>query len=229
MPPKRKNDTQQLTIDDALDEPGRAEAVSEVDPILPLPAGTEIPPVKQGDGDVILSDTHLMIVELPYRAFYSLWEHAERRAAKDYPKYKDRRDGLENYASSLVEAVHAFRSSARGETLPILLEEHAQRLRDEAAEKAKKAKQKGARAEAVLEEAASKDRCPKCSGQGLKKKRNGKKIWKCESCGHRWPRSGHGEAPQSASNGLAAPKSSTDAPKAQSGTQRPRKRPAKKG
>lgn len=66
--------------------------------------------------------------------------------------------------------------------------------------------------------------CPGCGKRGPKKVKKGeKKLWKCLSCGRRWPRSS-GEAPQKPSKGLEPSRGTTTA------AERPRKRqkPAKK-
>lgn len=99
----------------------------KLDPILPLPAGTEIPPVRQGEGKEIMQNDKTMIVSMPYRAFYLMWEQAERRARENYPKYVGGQ--LDHHARASLEAVHAFRSAARGEDLPILPEKKAQKAR----------------------------------------------------------------------------------------------------
>lgn len=218
----------------SLEDPKKVEQI-ELDPILPLPAVGKYPGVKQGEGEQILASTRLVVVELPYRVAWSLWEHVERRAAVEYPKYKARTDGLERHAHAQVEGVAAFRSAFLGEPLPILSEEDAQKIRDAQTKKAKKAKEKAgqvveeARTEAAHDEAARKHAgCPKCKGLGDKKKtKSGEKIWKCRSCGHKWPRRSSGEAPESRSKGRSGPKQGGKAPKPSAATQRPRKRPAK--
>lgn len=140
-----------------------SQELPELDPILPLPAHTEVPVVHQGDGDTILNDTRMMVVELPYRAFYALWDYAERRAAKIYPQYINRTDGMEKGALAALEAVHAFRSSFRGEVLPMMNEADARAARLErkrieeeaAAKKSKKKTGESSTATAVSEDSIS--------------------------------------------------------------------------
>lgn len=132
----------------------------EIDPVLPLPAHTDIPVMHQGDGEVILNDTRMMVVELPYRSFYLLWEFAERRAAKIYPQYSNRTDGMEKAAEAVAEAVHAFRSAFRGEMLPMMTKEQARDARIERAQwveaqQAKKRQGKPSAAKAVIEDSIS--------------------------------------------------------------------------
>lgn len=202
---------------------------SSLDPVLPLPANTSIPPVKQGEGDAILHDTRLMVIELPYRAFYSLWEMAERRAEKDYAKYATRRDGTEAYAELLVESVHAFRSSFRKEIIPILSEEEAQRIREKESKKAKKTRQKDVQKSAVDPKERPKRFCPACSSENLKlTKKDGKKLFRCLDCGQRGPRvltRGSGSPPESRSKPLKGVASPNGTSKPESASQRPRKRP----
>lgn len=229
MPPSRSK-----LNPDALDTPTEplpaSQAVTdELDPILPLPAGTGIPPVKHGQGAEIMASTQLMMVELPYRAFYSLWDYAERIAVMNYPKYKG--GPLDNAAQAALEAVHAFRSSARGEILPILSEEDAQKIRAKTAKKTAKAKKtKDKQLSLPLHEGGTPNDCPSCGPNRtvLKKKRDGKKIWKCADCGHRWPRRSPGSTPQSPSKARSGKSKGSGSPKAQASTQMGKKRPKKR-
>ena len=62
----------------------------EFDPILPLALvpGSELPEVKAGEGeDYLRRDTPTVTVELPYNAFFLMWEWAEARAASEYTRY----------------------------------------------------------------------------------------------------------------------------------------------
>lgn len=146
----------------------------ELDPRLPLPAHTELPVVHQGDGDIILNDTRMMVVEIPYRAFYMMWEYAERRAEKIYPQYINRTDGMEKAAFAMLEAVHAFRSSFRGEVLPILDEQEARRLRllrtQMLEAQAKKSKSPGEPSKSVTEPAVDEGSISETSEPSSKKK-----------------------------------------------------------
>jgi hypothetical protein len=99
-----------------------------LDPVLPLPAGTGIPPIKQGQGsDILHATSPTKVVELPYNAFYMLWESIEARAARDYQKYID--GPLAHVAEAELAAVHAFRSAAADRVLPIMSEERARKAR----------------------------------------------------------------------------------------------------
>lgn len=168
----------------------KTEIESSLDPIFPLPAGTGIFPVKNGDGKGILSDTHIVMLELPFNAFYDLWDYVERRAAQEYPKRKgDPNDALRTYAEGQLASVHAFRSAFRGETLPMFTEEEAAKIRKKEGKRAAKVAKVDARDEAVQLELGLDPECPMCHSKLLgKKKRDGKKIWRCLECGHRWPR-----------------------------------------
>jgi ribosomal protein L37AE/L43A len=221
MPPSRPK----KNPNDALAEPPAPMVVAEVDPVLPLPGGTGIPAIKNGQGKEILSDTRLMMIEMPYRAMHMLWEHAEKVAAQQYPKYVG--GPLDNAAQAALEAVHGLRSAARGEILPVLTEVEAMRLR---AKSAKKSSKKPAKVEADKQLQLELDSaiCPECKGSASKKKRkNGQKVWRCASCGFRWPRRSHGEAPVGLLEARSAKSGGTSTGKSQKGTQRPKKRPQK--
>ena len=120
----------------------------KLDPVLPLPAGTEIPPVRPGEGkDILNSTAPLKIVELPYRAFYSVWELVERRAAEQYPKHVG--GAFNNHAQAWLEAAAAFRSAFSGTIIEPMDEARAQKARRILArieaEEAAAAKRKGSR------------------------------------------------------------------------------------
>ena len=202
-----------------------AAAVIELDPILPLPAGTGIPDVKQGDGKSILSDTTMKVVELPYRAFYSLWEVAEQRAVQQYPKYVG--GPMDNAAQMSLEAVRAFREAALGVQFPELSETEAVQLRARAAKNgtkpapaAKPAKKSDERPDSLLD--VDDNTCPKCGPNRTiikkKVKATKEKGWKCSDCGFWWPREGS----ESPSESLRRLSSTQEAP------QRPRKRQSAK-
>lgn len=208
--------------------------VPKVDPILPLPWGTQIPTVRQGDGKDILEDTRPMFVELPYRAFFQLWEHAERVAARDYPRYVG--GPLDNAAQAALEAVHAFRSTAfgNGSPLPILSEEEAQRLR--AKPKKRKSTHPGLLSGITPQGGDPKEqpirRCPECASTDLKlTKKDGKPRFRCNKCGKRGARR-LTLAPTSPSNGSNGDGRSSGGTDQQEATQKPKKRPkrdSKKG
>lgn len=203
--------------------PKTVEIESSLDPIFPLPAGTGIFPVKNGDGKDILSDTHIVMLELPFNAFYNLWGYVERIAAQEYPKRKnDPNDALRAYAEGQLAAVHAFRSAFRGEILPMLTEAEAEKIRKKEAKVKKRPVPDG--------EAA--DRCPNCGEGSLewrkKKSKTGEKLWKCNRCGHKWPRIRHGETPRSVSKARGGKKQGSAGRNAETATQRPKKRPKKK-
>lgn len=197
----------------------------ELDPIFPLPFGTGIIPIKQGEGKSILENTHIKMVELPYRAFYILWEHAERIAARDYPKYVG--GPLDNAAQAALEMVHAFRSASRGDILPILSEEAAQKIREKEAKRARKRKSVIATAKSVPVSA----KCPECGSERLKKiQKDGRKLFRCLDCRFRKPRRFFrlpAEAPETLSNARNGSKSGSNGHKPQNKAQKPRKRPQK--
>lgn len=117
----------------------------ELDPIFPLPANTGVPPVAQGQGKEIMERDDPVVVMLPYRAFYFMWEHAERQGAKEYPKYVG--TNMDRAAQTWLDAVHAFRNAAAGQDLKRYSESKAQkgrsirkRMLERAAEAARAAK-----------------------------------------------------------------------------------------
>lgn len=85
----------------------------KMDPVLPFTADTGIRPVREGEGhDILTAASPTMIIELPYRAFYSLWEMVEARARNEWPKYKE--GPLSHIADMRLEQVSAFRTAAAG-------------------------------------------------------------------------------------------------------------------
>lgn len=149
----------------------------ELDPVLPLPAGTGVPEVRQGEGGDLLNQTDpVMFPELTQRAFRNLWEIVEAKARVDYPKYLN--GPMHNVAMMRLEQVTAFRSAAAGVVITPMDEAKAQKARrilskikaeEAAAEKAKKKAKKGAveeteeerheREDAAMEKSMKK-RCP---------------------------------------------------------------------
>lgn len=181
----------------------------ELDPVLPLPAGTGIPPVKQGEGKEILANDSIRVIELPYRAFYFLWEIAERRAAENYGKYVGTQ--LDDAAQAYLEAVYAFRnvdhqaSTMTSENLPIFTEAEAKKIRARLA-KIQKAEAEAAKAarkrkgtpdtpdsQEPVDEAAQADHQHEIVRK--KSKKTGDRYWMCSSCGERFS-SDPSEAPQ---------------------------------
>jgi hypothetical protein len=93
----------------------KAEPVELIDPVFPLPANTGPPPVRQGEGSIILhNDEATRVVELPYRAFWILWEHVEKRGAETYVRYNG--GPLDHVAQAYLEGVVAFRNADRAKT-----------------------------------------------------------------------------------------------------------------
>lgn len=175
--------------------------MSSLDPIFPLPAGTGIPPIKQGRGkDLFENDLHVP-AGLTYRAFYVIWEQVEQRAAHNYPKYVD--GPLNKVAQTWLEAVVWCREIGHpllGELTPIS-EKEARKIRAKEEKRAKQeaAAKRGKSRTPVVKgdndaregELSTPTTCPKCGPNRtvLKKKFKGEKVWKCVDCGHRWPRS----------------------------------------
>lgn len=172
-------------------------APSSLDPIFPLPAGTGIPPVKQGRGAELFENDVMVAAGMTYRSFYVMWEQVERRAAENYPKYVGGPMG--HVADTWLEAVVWCRNIAfPNAVIEPISERKAQKIRTKEAEAAKAlAKRKkpvregdtGSRSAAPGEPPLE---CPKCGPNRtiLKKKsrKTGKKIWKCADCEHTWPR-----------------------------------------
>jgi len=94
------------------DKEKKAKPIELIDPVFPLPANTGPPPVRQGEGSVILhNDENTRVVELPFRAFWILWEHVEKRGAEAYLRYKG--GPLDHVAQAYLEGVVAFRNADR--------------------------------------------------------------------------------------------------------------------
>lgn len=210
--------------------PKKVEIESSLDPLFPLPANTGIFPVQNGGGKEILSDTHVVMLELPFNAFYDLWAYVERRAAQEYPKRKaDPNEALRSYAEGQLASVHAFRSAFRGEVLPLFTEEEAAKIRKKEGKRAKRAAKAVEGDSTQLELGLDAPECPMCHSKLLgKKKRDGKKIWKCLECGHRWPRNLPGSTPVGRSKARSGKKQGSAGRNAETATQRPKKRPKKK-
>lgn len=197
-----------------------------------MPYGTGIPKVKQGDGKEILANTKMMTLEIPYRAFYFLWEYAERIAEKDYRRYLD--GPMANASLATLEAAYACRNavfeSATGSTLPLLSESDAQKIRAKE-DKPKRTKviktdEKDRAAGTGGSDNRNPDTCPKCgsSEEPLKKKgKDGRKLWKCFDCDHRWAR----EPSTEPSEARKAPAPHSGTRKRQKATQRSKQKAKK--
>lgn len=102
----------------------------KLDPVLPIQAGGEIPPIRPGEGADIMQMTSGVALDLPYRAFYTLWEIAEAKARVQYPKYVT---WMPHVAEMWAEAVLAFRNAHRASSglppLKLYTEEKAQKAR----------------------------------------------------------------------------------------------------
>jgi hypothetical protein len=93
----------------------KVDPVELIDPIFPLPANTGLAPIRQGEGHDILTDKkNTRVVELPYRTFWILWEHLEKRGAESYTRYKG--GPLDHVAQAYLEGVVAFRNADRAKT-----------------------------------------------------------------------------------------------------------------
>ena len=172
--------------------------MTTLDPILPLPVGTGLPEVRQGEGKRILTDTRLVDCGMTFRAFYSAWEQVERRAAENYRRYIDNPQ-LQHVADAWLEAVLWFRQQAHpGMDVKQISESKARKIRAEEAAKAKKPKARSKTTTPVKEskdvpEAASSPACPECGEtEVLKVEKKGKPFWKCFECEHKWPREAPG-------------------------------------
>lgn len=109
--------------------PKKKSLPPELDPIFPIVAGFEIPPVRQGEGRQITKKrTETVVVEIPYRAFYFLWEYAEREGGRQYPKYVG--GPLDHVAQTWLDAVWACRSAAAGVPLKRFPEDKAKKARE---------------------------------------------------------------------------------------------------
>lgn len=175
-------------------------AEPKLDPVLPLPFGTGIPEIKQGDGKAILADTSPKAIDLSYRAFYTLWEHAERRAAVEYPKYVG--GPLDNVAQMWVEMVAAFRSAGTGVDILPISERKAARIRAKELEEAKR---------------------KPCKHENTTRKRakDGTRYLKCLKCGEKLPREGS----TSPSKSLKASSGTKDTPRRRPGAQKATQKP----
>lgn len=200
---------------------------SSLDPILPLPADTGIPPIKEGTGRDLFDNDVYVGAGMTYRAFYILWEQAERLAKQNYPKYVD--GPMHHVAEAHLEAVKWCREVAHpnmGE-LPVLSETEAQKVRAKELKASKKEGKSKKKASPSTDDTPTHDGpdsfdCPKCGPHRtiLKKKFKGKKVWKCADCGHRWPR----EAPTSPSEGRKASRGSLGPGKKKPASQKSKKR-----
>lgn len=208
----------------------------ELDPILPLPAGTGIPEVKQGQGKEILENTSVRIVELPYRAFYMLWEVAEKRAAENYARYVG--GPMDHAAQAYLEAVLAFRNAARSaaglDHLPFFTEEQARKIRKkfEKHQRALAEQEKAARSrkgKTTPESPDPQDPVESAHEHEIVRKRSkktGDRYWICSSCGERFS-SDPGEAPERPSKALEPSRGSRKAGKSAKAPQKGKKKAKK--
>lgn len=137
-----------------------------LDPIFPLPFGTGISPLRQGEGAAHLRNDQIIpgTEGLSWRAFYVMWEQVEIRAAQNYPRYVG--GPMDHAAQAWLEAVIYFRKIANPETqMKVWPEEKAKKARKwwkaedkRLAELAKKKKGKAA-PEEDGEPKAKKKRC----------------------------------------------------------------------
>lgn len=222
-----------------------------LDPVLPIAAGFEWPGVKQGEAREIMQNTRLVMLEIPYRALFGMWEHIERVAARDYPKYIGLKGSMEEHAIADLEAVHAIRQAVAGVEIPRYSEKQARKIRKaqaeederqaEAARKARAAKAAKVKGEDVpvsadgvivtkgLETNADgvPIECPQCGPNRTilkrKSKKTGEKTWKCADCEFSWPRRSPRKAPESPPKRYTAPEASTSTGKRQKAAQKPKK------
>lgn len=115
----------------------------ELDPILPFPAGTGIPYLREGEGKGILDNDTPVVVETTYRGAHILWEIAEGLAKRSYQQEID--GPFANHANAILEACYGLRNrryeSLYGKPLPRMSEERARKARKALAEiKAQEAK-----------------------------------------------------------------------------------------
>lgn len=120
-----------------------AKRPPELDPILPLPAGSGIPYLRNGDGTEILNDATPVVIETTYRGAYIMWEIAESLAKRHYQREID--GPFANHANAILEAVYGLRNRQHetiyGRPLPKMSEERARKARKALAEiKAQEAK-----------------------------------------------------------------------------------------
>lgn len=189
-----------------------------LDPILPLPAGTGIPYLRDGEGSEILkTEGQFRTVELSARAFRVMWEQAEALAKKNWPRYAE--GPMRDVALAALEAVTAFRSTHWQRDLQPISEEEAKRVRETERNPGKTQKRVNP---------LSTD---ECSHDGFVKKiktKSGEKLWKCENCGLKWPRTSSGDAPESASKARKSKKQGSGASKTDSGSKKKSKKGLKK-
>lgn len=189
-----------------------------LDPILPLPAGTGIPYLRDGEGSEILANSEtIRTVEMTYRAFYVTWEIVEGLARKNYQRYIG--GPMEGSALAALEAVQAFRSAFWRREIPTLSESEAQRVR----EMERNPKKTPERVNHLSTD--------ECSHEGFVKKiktKSGEKLWKCENCGLKWPRTSSGDAPESVSKARKPKKQGSGAAKPDSGSKKKSKKGLKK-
>lgn len=198
--------------------------MATLDPILPLPVGTGLPEVRQGEGKTILQNDGPSESGMTNRAFFVVWEQVERRAAENYPKYVG--GTMDAAAQAWLEAVVWFRRKAYpGMDIDPISETEAQKIRAKEAVKAKTKKKDSSVAaeqpdasEGAKSSTAPVRSCPECGDTELikTKTKKGKLIWKCFECDHRWPR----EAPESSSKALDSPNSTRKTGKS---SEKPRK------
>lgn len=184
--------------------------IPELDPILPLAAGYEIPDLKQGEGRDVFKNTKPVMVELPWRAMWTLWEFAEVRAREDYPKYV--KGPLSHVAQARLEAVRAFRSAVMNQGDPIFVmdEDEAQKLRADRAAAAKaKIKADKERMKKARDAKRQKELCAHNSTKKIK--RGDQKYLKCLECGSSWERAASespSKRPEGSDKRKTAPKAS---------------------
>lgn len=108
----------------------------ELDPILPLPAGTGIPYLREGEGREILNDDRPVVISMTRRAAYIMWEQAEALAKKHYQQKID--GPFANHANAVLEACYGFRNRRYEDLyekpLPKMSEERARKARKVLAE-----------------------------------------------------------------------------------------------
>lgn len=163
--------------------------MTTLDPILPLPGGTGLPEVRQGEGKAILLNDELSESGMTERAFFVVWEQVERRAAENYPKYVG--GSMDHVAQAWLEAAVWFRRKAHPDLdFKVLSEAKVQKIRakESAAKKIKTAAKKQAPQNG--KKAAASPACPQCGDTELIETTSKKNepIWKCFECGHKWPR-----------------------------------------
>jgi hypothetical protein len=151
---------------------------SSLDPIFPLPAGTGFIPVREGEGRSIFSGTKHVSAGMTYRAFFVLWEQAERLGRMNYQKYLATAPDI---AATYLEAVIWCRQIAYPDVrIEPLSEEEAAKIR------AKEVKVKPEKGKKATE--PKKLVCPECENADvMKSRRAGIAGFKCRQCKHWWP------------------------------------------